>query len=183
MDAPISAVVTTLSIIEAMAERGSPVGVSELARMIGENKPRTYRHLRTLVERHYVTQDPQSEKYALTLKLFHLGQSIAAHTTFVNVAREIMVRQDRLHGNDRPGRGGRGPHSGHSPASICDRDRDAAGFAIRVSLLGAGQSRAGVRSGAPSKSGFDGKPAASYRAHVYRSRRIAIDNRPRARRK
>lgn len=88
--APISAVVTTLSIIEAMADHGDPVGVSELAGMVGANKPRTFRHLRTLVDRQYVTQDPDSEKYALTLKLFHLGQAVAAATTFVNAARGVM---------------------------------------------------------------------------------------------
>ncbi len=89
---PISAVVTTLSIIEAMAEHGEPIGVSELASQVGANKPRTYRHLRTLVDQQYVSQDSKSEKYALTLKLFHLGQSVAADTTFVNVARDAMNR-------------------------------------------------------------------------------------------
>lgn len=87
---PISAVVTTLSIIEAMADHGGPVGVSELASLVGANKPRTYRHLRTLVAQQYVAQDPQTEKYALTMKLLHIGQSIAADTTFVNVARDVM---------------------------------------------------------------------------------------------
>ena len=90
---PISAVVTTLSIIEAMAKHGEPIGVSELAGRVGANKPRTYRHLRTLVDQQYVSQDSQSEKYALTLKLFHIGQSVAADTTFVTVSRDAMNQQ------------------------------------------------------------------------------------------
>ena len=87
---PISAVVTTLSIIEAMADIGDPIGVSDLARIVGANTPRTYRHLRTLVDQRYVVQDAETDKYFLSLKLFHLGQSIAANTSFVNEARKIM---------------------------------------------------------------------------------------------
>lgn len=87
---PISAVVTTLSIIEAMAEYGDPIGVSELAKLVDANKPRTYRHLRTLVDREYVMQDAETDKYFLSLKLFHIGQSIASGTSFVKEARRIM---------------------------------------------------------------------------------------------
>lgn len=89
--APISAVVTTLSIIESMAERGEPVGVSELAKLVGANKPRTYRHLRTLLSRNYVAQDPDTDKYFLTLKLFHVGQSIATGAEFLTEARRVML--------------------------------------------------------------------------------------------
>ena len=87
---PISAVVTTLSIIEAMADFGDPIGVSELAKIVGANKPRTFRHLRTLVDRDYVSQDAETDKYFLSIKLFHLGQSIAAGSSFVKEARKIM---------------------------------------------------------------------------------------------
>jgi DNA-binding IclR family transcriptional regulator len=88
--APISAVVTTLSIIEAMADYGDPIGVSELAKLVDANKPRTFRHLRTLVDREYVMQDAETDKYFLSLKLFHIGQSIASGTSFVKEARRIM---------------------------------------------------------------------------------------------
>lgn len=87
---PISAVVTTLSIIEAMADYSDPIGVSELAKIVGMNKPRTYRHLRTLVDSEYVTQDADTDKYFLSLKLFHIGQSIALGTSFVKEARQVM---------------------------------------------------------------------------------------------
>jgi len=87
---PIDAVVTALSVIENMAAVGGPVGVSELAKRVGANKPRVYRHLRTLVDRKYVTQDPETDKYSLTLRLFHIGQLIAAHTEFLSEARRVM---------------------------------------------------------------------------------------------
>lgn len=87
---PISAVVTTLSIIEAMSEAQGPVGVSSLSRATGVTKPRIYRHLRTLVDRGYVVQDPDTEKYALTLRLFHIGQAIAENVEFLAEARRVM---------------------------------------------------------------------------------------------
>lgn len=87
---PIDAVVTSLSVIEEMAAAGGPVGVSELAKRVGANKPRIYRHLRTLVDQQYVTQDPETDKYSLTLRLFHIGQLIAAHTEFLSEARRVM---------------------------------------------------------------------------------------------
>lgn len=86
----IHSVVTTLNIIEHMAKAGTAIGVSELARTIGITKPRIFRHLRTLLEQGYVMQDPITEKYLLTLKLFHLGQSIAEQVDFLSEARRVM---------------------------------------------------------------------------------------------
>lgn len=97
-DTPISAVTTTLSIIETMAECGEPVGVSELAKLVGANKPKAYRHLRTLLSRDYVRQDPETDKYFLTLKTFHIGQAIAAGTEFLVEARRAMPRLRELTG-------------------------------------------------------------------------------------
>jgi IclR family transcriptional regulator, KDG regulon repressor len=86
----IEAVVTTLSIIEHMAQARGPVGVSELASAVAIPKPRIYRHLRTLVSRGYVTQEPQSEKYGLTMRLSHIARAIADQTGFHVELRSIM---------------------------------------------------------------------------------------------
>lgn len=87
---PIHAVLTTLSIIEQLAEADGPLGVSELASAIGSTKPRVYRHLRTLLERRYVMQDPATDKYQLSLRLFHLSQSIPDKTSFIREARTVL---------------------------------------------------------------------------------------------
>ncbi len=86
----ISAVVTALHIIEQMAEARGPIGVSELAAAAGMPKPRIYRHLQTLVARGYVTQEPRSDKYCLTLRLFHIGRAIADQSEFQVEARKVM---------------------------------------------------------------------------------------------
>src|SRR5271165_6171498 len=93
----IEAVVTTLNIIEHMAQARGPVGVSELASAIDIPKPRIYRHLRTLVSRGYVMQEPQSEKYGLTMRLSHIGQAIADQTEFHVELRSVMpALRDRV---------------------------------------------------------------------------------------
>lgn len=86
----IDAVVTTLDIIERMAQAGRPVGISELANATGVPKARIYRHLRTLVGRGFVTQEPLTEKYRLSLRLFHIGTAITEQTELLVEARTVM---------------------------------------------------------------------------------------------
>lgn len=86
----IDSVVTTLNIIEHMAQSRGAVGISELAAAIDMPKPRIYRHLRTLVSRGYVSQEPHSDKYCLTLRLSHLGRAVADQTEFQVEARHVM---------------------------------------------------------------------------------------------
>lgn len=85
-------------IIEEMAPLGEGIRVTDLARRLGMPKPRIYRFLQTLVSIGYVQQDPESERYRLTLKLFHLGQAVADGTQLVSIARPVMVRLRDLTG-------------------------------------------------------------------------------------
>lgn len=90
MSVMLNTVVTAFSIIEKMAEVGTPVGVSELARLLDVRKPLVFRHLRTLRELGYVAQDPTTEKYSLTPRLFHIGHAIADRIDFLSAARRVM---------------------------------------------------------------------------------------------
>ena len=58
-----------------MADYGDPIGVSELAKIVGANKPRTFRHLRTLVDRDYVAQDAETDKYFELTLLFEISKA------------------------------------------------------------------------------------------------------------
>lgn len=78
-------------VIEVMAEIGQPVGLSDLARRIGVSKVRVFRFLRTLLSLGYVLQDPETEKYRLSYKLYHLGQALADSTDILREARPVMV--------------------------------------------------------------------------------------------
>jgi len=95
-DRPASAVTnqsteTVFRVIEALAAAEGPQGVTALAKLIGLPKTRTYRYLRTLVELGYVEQDPRTELYRLTLKLYHLGQLIGDRTDLLYEARPVMM--------------------------------------------------------------------------------------------
>ena len=94
---PIHSVVNTLKLIEFMACANGPMGVSEIAKTLDTAKPQIFRHLRTLLGRGYVAQDPENEKYYLTVKLFHLGQAVADQTDFLAEARRVMpVLRDKV---------------------------------------------------------------------------------------
>lgn len=79
-------------IMETMAEIGEPIALSDLARKLGIPKPRTFRFLKTLLSLGYVLQDETTERYRLSLKLFHLGQAIADRTGLLSEARPLMVK-------------------------------------------------------------------------------------------
>ena len=86
----VNAVVTSFAIVEYMADHGRDIGVSDIARALDVGRPLVFRHLRTLVELGYAAQDPVSEKYALTSRLFHLGQAVADQIDFLAAARRVM---------------------------------------------------------------------------------------------
>lgn len=79
-------------IMEAMAEIGEPVALTDLARRLGMPKPRAFRFLKTLLAMGYVLQDPETDRYRLSLKLFHLGQAVADRTVLLTEARPLMVQ-------------------------------------------------------------------------------------------
>lgn len=90
MSVTINAVATSFAVIEHMAAAGTPLGVSEVARLLNAGKPLVFRHLRTLMELGYVAQDPGTDKYSLTPRLFHVGRSIADRIDFLSAARRVM---------------------------------------------------------------------------------------------
>jgi DNA-binding IclR family transcriptional regulator len=79
-------------IIEEMAASGEAHRVTDLAQTLALPKARVFRYLRTLATLGYVKQDAATERYRLTLKLFHLGQAVADSTKLLTEARPIMLR-------------------------------------------------------------------------------------------
>ncbi|MDQ0316908.1 IclR family transcriptional regulator [Amorphus orientalis] len=79
-------------IIEEMAQAGEGMRLTDIARRLDMPKARIYRFLQTLVALGYVAQDPETERYRLTIKLYHLGQAVADSTELIAVARPEMIR-------------------------------------------------------------------------------------------
>ena len=79
-------------VIEEMAAVGQPMELRELAARLDMPKPRVHRFLKTLQSMGYVLQDAATERYRLSLKLYHLGQALADKTELLTEARPQMIR-------------------------------------------------------------------------------------------
>ena len=86
----VRSVRTAFEILEVLAASEEALGVTEIARSLGITKTRGYRHLRTLVGTGYAIQDAPTEKYRAGIKLFLLGQRVAARHSFLSAARKVM---------------------------------------------------------------------------------------------
>lgn len=69
----VQSVDRALSILEVLSEYNQGLGVTEISDKIGLHKSTVHRLLGTLIYKGYVTQDAESNKYKITLKLFELG--------------------------------------------------------------------------------------------------------------
>lgn len=66
---------TAFRILDELSQAHGPLGLTELAAMLGELKPRVYRHLSTMKRLGVVFQDPRNGGYSLGGKLFTLGEA------------------------------------------------------------------------------------------------------------
>lgn len=61
---------TVLAALEAVAWAREPIGVTQIANAIGATKSAVFRHLQTLMERGYLTQDGDTNRFRLGPKAF-----------------------------------------------------------------------------------------------------------------
>ncbi len=90
--AGLSSVDLVLDLIETLAASPRPRGVSDLARELGISKARAHRHLRALIQRGYVRQDPESERYEIGVRLLSLGESVRERFGVLEAMRPEMAR-------------------------------------------------------------------------------------------
>lgn len=67
-------------ILDKLSQAGRPMGVTELAQVMGQPKPRVYRHLASMRQLGVVEQEALSEKYRLGARL--VGYGAAANKQF-----------------------------------------------------------------------------------------------------
>jgi DNA-binding IclR family transcriptional regulator len=90
--AAVRSVLMAVRVLEAMALAGRALGVSDLARHLGEPKGRVHRHLVTLRQAGLVAQDAATERYHLTWRLFQIGQAAGEQFDLRRVAEPAMHR-------------------------------------------------------------------------------------------
>ena len=85
----VKAVVKTLMLLQCLSEK-KDLGLTELAKLSGMHKSTVHRFLATLNELGYVRQNPSSERYSLTLKLFELGSAVLSRMELWEEAHPII---------------------------------------------------------------------------------------------
>lgn len=94
----VAAVLKVFAVMEALVE-DRRVSLADLAQKAMTSKTTAHRLLQTMVELGYVEQDPETEKYGLTLKLFSLGaRSLNEHADMLKVADSAMGKLSRATG-------------------------------------------------------------------------------------
>ncbi|WP_280541096.1 DNA-binding transcriptional regulator KdgR [Chromohalobacter sp. 11-W] len=91
----VAAVMKVFSILEGLAEQRD-IGLSELSQRTFMTKSTAYRFLQTMKELGYVSQEKDSEKYGLTLKLFELGASALQNVDLTRLADVEMRRLSEI---------------------------------------------------------------------------------------
>jgi DNA-binding IclR family transcriptional regulator len=82
----------TLRLLEHLAEQRGQSGVTELAAHFATSKATIHRHLRTLANRHFVRQDPITQRYEASIRLFQLGESLRERFNILGASRDEMDR-------------------------------------------------------------------------------------------
>ncbi len=79
-----------LDVLEKLAE-APDMPLVDLAAAVGLNKATVFRHLKVLARRGYVTQDPDTKRYALGYRLLDLGFHARTNLHLPRVARSGMA--------------------------------------------------------------------------------------------
>jgi DNA-binding IclR family transcriptional regulator len=79
-----------LDVLEQLAAAASPLSLSEIARAIGQTPSAVFRLLNRLEGRSYVTRDPESGQYSLSLKLLELAHTYPPVEHLTRVAGRFM---------------------------------------------------------------------------------------------
>lgn len=94
----VAAVLKVFSVLETLVEE-KRAGLAELAQGAMTSKTTAHRLLQTMVDLGYVEQEPETEKYLLTLKLFSLGaRSLQGQADILRVADPVMGKLSRATG-------------------------------------------------------------------------------------
>ncbi|BDB20750.1 IclR family transcriptional regulator [Pseudomonas sp. CYM-20-01] len=86
----VRSVQLAFDVLERVAGASEEVGVSELATQLGTTKGSVFRHLKTLVERGYLSQNPQTSKYRLGIQAYVLGQIAAGGIDLLSASADAI---------------------------------------------------------------------------------------------
>ena len=84
-----------LDILELLATSPEGMTKAEIAKGVGRSPNETYRMLRTLVRRNYVTSPPSGDEFMLSLKLLMLANAHPPRRRILDIAEPLMRQATR----------------------------------------------------------------------------------------
>ncbi|MFQ5839614.1 MAG: IclR family transcriptional regulator [Candidatus Methylomirabilales bacterium] len=94
----VHSVMRALSLLDVLAAQGREMGIVELSKQVRLHASTVHRLLGTLVEGGYAHQNPETGRYALSIKFYQLAQASLEQMDFRRVARPHLERIARLTG-------------------------------------------------------------------------------------
>jgi IclR family KDG regulon transcriptional repressor len=91
----VSSVLKVFAILQALGD-SKEFGITELSQKVLMSKSTVYRFLQTMKSLGYVSQEGESDKYALTLKLFELGSKALQNNELIDIANAHMRELSKL---------------------------------------------------------------------------------------
>ena len=88
-----------LEVIELLSNSHGPMKLSQIAQCTKIPESTVLRILNTLSSNHYAHQDPDTKKYALTLKLSYLGNQISGRISIRDTVKPYLVELSKKAGN------------------------------------------------------------------------------------
>ena len=86
----IQAVYLTFDILEELMSAQQELGVSEMTQRLGSSKGTIFRHLQTLVERGYLSQNPRTLRYRLGTRAHLLGEAARGSMDLLAMGTEAL---------------------------------------------------------------------------------------------
>jgi DNA-binding IclR family transcriptional regulator len=88
----VRAVKRVIDILESFNYEQFELGLSELSEKVGLPKSTLYRYLETLKERRFITQDPETGKYRLGMRLLELGYMVQNNSDLRKLAHPYLKK-------------------------------------------------------------------------------------------
>ena len=91
----VQSIARALTLLEALADQHGDIGIAELSRRVGLHVSTTHRILGTLVNRGYARQSPETGRYTLGAKTFHIAESYLGQVDLRRLLRPVLERLSR----------------------------------------------------------------------------------------
>ena len=86
----VQSVERAIDILDCLTEYPKGCGIGELSKNLSLSKSTIHRIISTLKFKEYVTQDKESEKYQLGLKVLNLSSSVINSMDLIHIARPYI---------------------------------------------------------------------------------------------